>query len=366
VADRPLRVAVDGRELTGSPTGVGRYLGALLERWGQGDRDAPRFQVIVPRATPAGADRFGPQVEWIVERAGRSGTAWEQTRLRQVVARLAPDVFFAPGYTAPLALPCPLVLAVHDVSFFAHPEWYRPREGFRRRLLTRASARQSRAIVTISEFSRREILRYLGVPAERVHLAYCGAPPIDADAAPSDREPLVLFVGSLFNRRHVPETIRGFARAVEVVPDARLVFVGDNRTAPRIEPEAMARTLGVGTQVEWRRYVSDAELDDLYRRARVFVFVSDYEGFALTPAEALARGVAPILADTEVAHEIYAGGARFVPPTPESIGRAMIELLSDADACRRVVDKGQDAISRFSWEECADKVAHLLAAVAAQ
>ena len=78
-------------------------------------------------------------------------------------ARARADVFFAPGYTAPLTVAAPLVLTIHDVSFFAHPEWFSFREGVRRRLLTAWSARRARTVITDTEFSKSEIARHIGV-----------------------------------------------------------------------------------------------------------------------------------------------------------------------------------------------------------
>src|SRR5262245_57322661 len=101
---------------------------------------------------------------------GRGGTRWEQQQLLPVVARDHLDVFFAPGYTAPLFSRIPLVVAIHDVSFAAHPEWFSAREGLRRRLLTRRVAAAARAVTTLSEFSRAELIELLGVPAEKIHV----------------------------------------------------------------------------------------------------------------------------------------------------------------------------------------------------
>ena len=103
-------------------------------------------------------------VREVVAGSGR-GTWWEQTHLRRAVRSDPPDVFFAGAYTAPLALGVPLAVTIHDVSFAAHPEWFRPREGARRRLLTRQAARAAEVVFTDSEFSRGEILERLSVAA---------------------------------------------------------------------------------------------------------------------------------------------------------------------------------------------------------
>ena len=135
--------------------------------------------------------------------------------------------------------------------------------------------------------------------ATRIRLAPPGAPTVTPlREAPGTREPLVLFVGSLFNRRRIPDLLSGFARAAQRVPDARLVLVGDNRTHPPIDPTAIAASLGLAARVDWQSYVTDDALELLYDTARVFAFLSDYEGFAMTPLEALAHGVPSVLLDT--------------------------------------------------------------------
>src|SRR6185295_3606523 len=103
-----------------------------------------------------------------------------------------------------------------------------------------------------------------------------------------------LFVGSLFNRRRLPDMLHAFKLTLARVPEARLILVGDNRTHPHIDPLTLAAALGVSAQVEWRAYVPEEELEALYDRAKVFLFLSEYEGFAMTPLEALAHGVPPV------------------------------------------------------------------------
>jgi glycosyltransferase involved in cell wall biosynthesis len=302
------------------------------------------------------------RLRWHAVPSRSSGTWFEQTTLARTVARLRPDVFFGAGYTAPLRLGCPSVVAIYDVSFFAHPEWFPRREGWRRRRMTRASARRAHAVVTISEFSASEITGWLGIPRTSIHLAPPGAPapPACPPAPASDRERLILFAGSLFNRRNIPLLLEAFGRTAAEVPDARLVLAGDNRTSPRVDPMTLARALGLADHVEWRAYVDDAELADLYGRARVFAFLSEYEGFAMTPLEALAHGVPSVLLDTPIAREVYADGALLVTRDQAAVSRALALLLQDDAAHQRVVAAGRARMARFSWDESATRVRHAL------
>ena len=123
----------------------------------------------------------------------------------------------------------------------------------------------------------------------------------------------VLTVGSIFNRRHVDHLIGAFARVAPRLPGARLVIVGENRTYPHQDLDALIRELRVADRVELRSYVSDDELLALYGQARAFAFLSTYEGFGLTPVEAIVSGVPAVVYDSEVARETLSGLAHFVP-----------------------------------------------------
>jgi glycosyltransferase involved in cell wall biosynthesis len=368
VADRGLHIGVDGRELVGKPTGVGRYLSSLLRVWLGEDAESqgsgvargakhsrPRFTVFLPAPPPPALVALGGPVTWQVAPAPVAGTWWEQTTLAQAATRAGVDVLFAPAYTAPLLFSRPIVLVIHDLSYFAHPEWFGWREGVRRRWVTREAAKRASAIIAVSQFSADEIVHRLHVATGRVVVAPHGAPAA-VPGPPGPRPPTVLFVGSLFNRRRIPDLIAGFADAAQQVAGSKLVLVGDNRTHPPIDPLAIAAEFGVQSRVEWRRYVPDAELDSLYASARVFAFLSEYEGFAMTPLEAIAHGVPPVLLDTPVAREVYGAAARFVPLDRAAIAGALAELLSDDDVRQRLAAAGPGQLARYSWSESAATV----------
>ena len=372
MADRTLHIGVDARELTGKPTGVGRYLMGILDAW-SGDANF-RHRITLFAPTPLSLPFSGDRFRVVTQPSDAAGTVWEQSRLPAAVMREQVDVLFAPGYTAPLRLAVPIVVAIHDLSFFAHPEWFSWREGTRRRWLTRGAARRAKAIVTLSEFSAQQIVQHLGVPRDRVHVAPPGSPasrpsplaPRPLPLAPRPLPlaprplPLVLFVGSLFNRRHIPELIEGFALASRRVTDARLMLIGDNRTHPRIDAVAIARAAGVADRVEWRDYVDDEELQRRYDEARVFAFLSEYEGFAMTPLEALAAGCPSVLLDTPVAREVYGDAATFVTADPATIADALVDLLTNDDLRQRRLAAGQTRLNAYSWKRSAATIAALL------
>jgi glycosyltransferase involved in cell wall biosynthesis len=229
-------------------------------------------------------------------------------------------------------------------------------------VVTRRAARRASRIITISEFSRREIVEHLGVPHSKVEVVYPGASRLRAEpAANVAGDALVLYVGSVFNRRHVPETIRAFGRLARRHPDARFTIVGDNRTFPHADLDAIVDEAGQRERVIARSYVPDAELADLYGRARAFVFLSEYEGFGLTPVEALASGIPIVVLDTPVAREIYGPAARYVAaPNPRLIEPALEEVLYDPSVRARVLDAAPAVVAKYSWQACARGVLDVL------
>jgi glycosyltransferase involved in cell wall biosynthesis len=371
-----VRIGIDARELCGQPTGVGRYLNGLLAEWSR-DELARRHEFVLyahrPLDLPLDGRRFSTR-----EIPGAGRLWWEQQLLPRVARHDHLDVFFAPGYTAPLLLRCPRVVTIHDVSFAAHPEWFAWREGLRRRAMSRRTAAAADAVITDSQFSRREIVERLGAPEERVHVVLPGIARDEVRLKPGpassqDRlsleaevtlDPRILYVGSIFNRRHVPELIRGFAALARRRPTVRLDLVGDNRTYPR---QDIARTIaaeGLDGRAVWRQYVPDAELSALYRSARAFAFLSEYEGFGLTPLEALAAGVPPLLLDTAVAREICGDAALYVNRGESAaLADAMERLLFDTDTRDAIMSGAAPVLSRYSWPRAARETMAILEGV---
>ena len=352
----PLTIGIDARELLGEPTGVGRYLGELLRRWtARSDAASRRLLLYTPepqpflRTVPEGAD-----VREVVAGSGR-GTWWEQTHLRRAVRSDPPDVFFAGAYTAPLALGVPLAVTIHDVSFAARPDWFRPREGARRRLLTRQAARAAEVVFTDSEFSRGEILERLSVSPERVRVIPPGVTRRTPGTSP--REPLVLFAGSIFNRRRLPTLITAFAAATAARPEARLVIAGADRSYPALDLPGLAVEAGVGGRVEIKSYVTETELESLYARAAVFVFLSEYEGFGLTPLEALSAGVPIIVLDTPIAREVYGDAAWYVPRDADASSAAIAirTLIEDPTSAAPMLTAAPGLLARYSWDTAAEQ-----------
>lgn len=366
----PLVLGIDARELQDNPTGTGRYLRSLLRVWTREspDRFVAYFNGPAPddpvaaharvRRRPIG-DRPLPRL------------VWQELRLPREVRADGIDVFFSPAYTCPLRLRIPRVTAVHDLAYFSLPEDFGLAHALRQRVMVALSLHASRRILACSDFTRREIVSRFPALADRVVHVPLGRDD-DLRAAP-DREgarrrlgvagPFVITVGSVFNRRRIPELLRSVALLRARHPGLVLDVVGDNRTTPRLDLARLVRGLGLETKVRLSGFVDESGLVDRYAAADAAVFLSEYEGFGLPALEAASRGVPLVVARRLALTEVVGEAALLVDPRNEGqIAGALDLLLGDPALRRRLVERGIAVAARHSWTRTAILTRHALAA----
>ncbi len=357
---RSLIVGIDGRELQGRPTGTGRYLRNLLRCWREtGDTLLVYFNGPPPEDLVL--DHTAVESRPVGDGRAR-GLVWLERMLPPVARADRPDVFFSPAYVCPLSLRTPRVTMVHDLSFFFQPQDFSFWDGLRRRLLVSLSMRASRAVLTNSDFTRREIARRFPSIAERVTLAPLG--PDDDLPVPPPREearrrlgllgPFVITVGSVLNRRCLPELLRAMARLARRHPGLILDVVGDNRTHPQLDLPALVTSLGLTDRVRLSGFVDEAGLADRYAAADAAVFLSEYEGFGLPALEAASRGVPLVVSRSPSLGEIFEDAALLVESRDESaVARAVDRVLAEPETRERLVSMGHGLAARYSWKSTA-------------
>jgi glycosyltransferase involved in cell wall biosynthesis len=264
----------------------------------------------------------------------RAGHAWEQLAL-PVLARGA-DVLLNPANTAPIGFPRNVVV-VHDAAPLREPAWFSRTYVAWQRALLPAVARRALRLVTVSEFSRRELAELLGVEAVVV--------PGGVDRsrfAPGPKRadrPYVLTVASRTARKNLAalgETARRLA-----ADGVELLAAGGGRPQLRAERSAPVRELG---------HVDDTALPELYAGALAFVLPSLYEGFGLTCLEAMACGTPVVAADRGALPETCGDAALLVDPTdPAAIADAVRTAIGDGE----LRERGLLRAARFSWERTA-------------
>lgn len=361
----PVHVAIDARELAGHVTGPGVYLLNLLRHWLVDDEVRLTLIAHQPLAPEVDALPGIARAARVIKPDATGGTLWEQVVLPRAAAPLGAGVLFSPAYTAPLATRLPTVVVIHDVSYAAHPEWFRPSERLRRNAVSRLAARRAARVTTLSAFSAGEIARLFGVDRGSITVIPPGAParaPLPADAP---REPLVVYVGSIFNRRHVPLLIDAFARVAAARPDAALFLAGANRTWPHEDIARLIHASPATTRITWLEDASNALVADVLTRASAGAFLSAYEGFAMTPFEALAHGVPSVLLDTPVAREVYGDAALLVDrPDAAAVATALLRLLDEPATRYDIVARADRLWATYDWARSAAEMLTVLRGVA--
>lgn len=243
------------------------------------------------------------------------------------------------------------VMTVHDLSFLKNPSWYSRAYYWYYRFMTPLAVKTSQHILTVSEFSKSEILRfYPFLKPECISVIYNA---IDRqlfkpETNPINAVPFVLCVSSLDPRKNFSRLIE----ACQGLTGAKLYIVGKyNRV--------FSQQIDLATSSDNIRFlgrVSDEELVCLYNRAACFVFPSLYEGFGLPPLEAMACGCPVLVSDIPVEREVCGDAALYFNPLdPHDILHTIIQYLNDADVIKeKMRQKGYENINRFSWEKSAD------------
>jgi glycosyltransferase involved in cell wall biosynthesis len=271
--------------------------------------------------------------------AHRAGHAWEQIWLPRAARRAR--LIYSPANLAPVASSRNVVV-IHDAAAIRHPEWYgRAYAGWQRALLPRL-ARNARLVITVSEFSRGEIVDLLGADPDRVAIVPGG---VDERFSPAARRsverPYVLTVATRIARKNLAALAATRAALAERGID--LVAAGSGRGYMRAGEPGGARPLG---------YVPDADLPALYAGAGAFVLPSLYEGFGLTCLEAMASGV-PVVASNRGALPETCGDAALLvdPGDPAAVADAVLAALGDER--ERLVQAGTERAASFSWDRTA-------------
>ncbi|HJZ12862.1 MAG TPA: glycosyltransferase family 1 protein, partial [Acidobacteriota bacterium] len=316
------------------------------------------LQVYFKQEIPADFSRI--KAEPVLLRSEAHNLKWQQWTLCRELQKRKTDLFFSPAAGCPWYFKGIQVLTVPDFSFFLYPHWFTTKERLSRQLNLAFSLRQADRIYVISPFVREELIAHFSISPQRVTLTPIGVMTKNPD--PKLRAVLrarhaftgakiVLYVGSIFNRRHLPVLLESLKR---LSSEALLVVIGENRTHPRQDLAALAEELSIAQRVRLMEYVSQDLLEEYYRMADLFVYLSDYEGFGIPPLEAMSYGIPVILSEKPAMDAIFKGAAYFVKNNePGEVSRAMQDCLEDGAQRERMIAAGKELSLRYSWDETA-------------
>lgn len=339
-------------------TGIGSYTADLVASTIQ--HGGPHSYVYLTNGSGARLPLEGrPNLQqWLVE---IRHPLWEHLHLPTELSDRGVDLYHSPLFTCPIVRHARSVITLHDAIPETNPDlcsqeflsFYRARIG--------PSVRAAERIITTSEFAKREIIKHLKAPSEKVDVIYQG---IGGGFSPESRSRLpelrgklhlperyALFVGMLDARKNVARLIQAFGLAASEIADLYLVIVG-RKDDPSFSLEEPIRNCGVPERIIQLGYVSSEDLPGLYAGAEVFAFPSLSEGFGRPVVEAMASGAPAMTSDRSSLPEISGDAALLVDPTDTSaMADGILRLCKDAELRKRCVERGLARAAEFTHEK---------------
>lgn len=271
-----------------------------------------------------------------------------------------PDALFVPAHTLPLVNPQNAVVTVHDIGFERFPEAYSWADKLYHRISIRIIKRAARKIITVSEFSKKELQEVYNIPASKIAVVYNGFEPIrDKNLELSDElkqkinGPYLFFIGRLEEKKNVARIVEAFAQLPRT--DLKLVLAGKPGFGfERIEKIIAENNLQ--EQVIILGWTDQAQIPALFANAKIFVFPSLYEGFGIPVLEAMDVQCPVLTSSTSSLPEVAGNSAHLVnPENVQEIVTGLQKILQDENYRAELVARGLEQVKKFSWEKCAQE-----------
>jgi glycosyltransferase involved in cell wall biosynthesis len=371
-----LRIAIDARKL--HDYGIGTYVRNLLRELARQDQTTEFVLLCRPEDCAAGAG-LGGNFRAVPIRA-QPYSAAEQILVPLDLRREGVDLFHAPHYTLPPFTPCRSVVTIHDCIHLMFPQYLPNRLAwaYARASMWVATHRSDR-VLTVSETSKRDILRFFQIPPEKIEVIYNAiderfwtAPEEEELVRVRDRyqlnDPFLLYAGNIKPHKNLERLIDAFhrLRRSDGFDNLKLVIIGHEGSRYALLRHAVHRHQ-LHKHVRFFGFVPDATLAVLYRLASVFVFPSLYEGFGLPPLEAMASGTPVVASNVSSLPEVAGNAALLVDPQdPDAIAGAIRIVLTDGTLREELRARGLARARTFSWEKSVARTREIYLGVGAR
>lgn len=368
-----MRIAIDARKLR--DFGIGTYIRNILIELSRLDRTTEYVVLCRPDDLDAG-DVLGQNFRMVPETAPLYSIS-EQIKIPLSLAREKVRLVHEPHYVLPPAIQCRSVVTIHDCIHLMFPQYLPGRLAYvYAKGSMWAATRKADRILTVSEASKRDILRFFDVPPDKVEVIYNAID--ERFLAPANVErmdlvrqryqlddPFVMYVGNIKPHKNIERLIEAFGRARAQSPDnLKLIIIGDEISKyPALRQSVHKHKLD--KHVRFLGFQPMETLAAFYRLARAFVFPSLYEGFGLPPLEAMACGSPVVTSNVSSLPEVAGGAALLVDPYDvEAIAHGIVRAVTD-DALRAdLIARGHERARSFSWAQSVKKIHQIYMQVA--
>ena len=368
-----MRIGIDARMYGASNAGLGRYVQKLIKQLEKINSDNEYVIFLLEE----NFDKYQPQSPNFKKVKIKSCwyTLSEHFEIPRVVKKHKIDLMHFPHFNVPWFLKTRYVVTVHDLIMTHYPDsrattkmkfiyWLKIRAY---RLIISRAVRRAERVITVSEASKKDIVKNLKVSAEKILVTYEGFDLKAYDDGNSfDLEkfeltgPYLLYVGNAYPHKNLETLILAFEKlAKKRKGSLQLVLVGKRDFfSKRLEQKV--KQLGLEERIIFTGYVKDEDLVGLYENAEMFVFPSLLEGFGLPPLEAMDRGVAVASSQSSCMPEILGDAALYFDPekTDEMID-SIEKILNNPELKKNMIEKGKIRTEKYSWHSCAQKTLNI-------
>ncbi len=357
-----MRVALELQPCCGPRTGIGNYTYELARRLASGPEITYQGNVFNYRGRVDTADALaGVDMDIRENRSMQYGVyrrIWRFVPLRYESLFPPADVTHFFNYIVPPRIDGTVITTIHDMTYLRYPETVNRSNLRRIREGIAYSVERSSLIVTSSQFSKREIMELLKVPAERV--AVIPAAASISDACMSEvpvTGPYILYVGAIEPRKNLQRLLKAYELLKRETGIPHKLVLAGGRGWKCEDIYRAAESIYGSQDVIFLGHVPEAEKNALYANASVFVFPSLYEGFGIPPLEAMHWGTPVVCSNAASLPEVAGDAACYVDPlSVESIAEGIWRVISDKAYARQLVEAGRIRCRKFDWDASARKL----------
>lgn len=345
---------VNGRYLTQKATGVHRYAFEICNKLHEMGVD---FHVAVP-------NEIHPDYKFsfkVVKCGSLNTHLWEQISLPRYLKRIGNPLLISFTGCGPLTY-SNQIMTIHDVSHERYPEWFSKNYYRFYHYMMPRIGKKAHAVLTVSEFSKKEIVDTLGINSEKIHVVHSNVPfhnkPSKEEILNFTRNPeaerYILAVSSMDPRKNFIRLVEAFDKIKD--KSVKLYIIGMSFKAFNT-PDLQKL---IGENVHLPGYIPDEKLQTMYQNALLSVYPSLYEGFGLPPLESMTYGCPVINSDIPALREVSQDAALYVDPyNVEDITEKIEQLLVDEPLRKELQEKGLLQIKKYSWDKSAKQVYEL-------
>lgn len=356
-------IGVDGNEANVTEkVGVSVYTLRLLEHFAKTAHKNVSF-VIFLKHQPNGD--LPKQNEYFNYRVVSGSVLWSQVFLpielytRNTFGEKI-DIFFSPAHYIPRFSPVPLIVTIHDLSYFYFPDEFLKKDLYQLTNWTKYAVEKAKRVISVSNTTKKDIIKFYQSPEEKIEVIYNGYERKNsklANFAPRklNNKEYILYVGTLQPRKNIETLFSAFKKFSDLNPRFKLIIAGKKGWLyERIFEKA--KNLQLDKKIKFVGYVSDENLTTLYKNAFCFVLPSLYEGFGIPILEAMSFSCPVISSFASSLPEVGADACLyFDPKSADDLLDKLIELKENKNMRAELIQKGKKRIQMFSWRTCAEK-----------